>query len=87
MKRYTVRIAHRIKKQADSIPSEIKIRIGTVIGTIIAENPHIGKPLKADLKGLYSYRVGDYRIIYSILNEKDVIEIVKIMHRREVYRR
>lgn len=51
----------------------------------IAINPQSGKPLKGDLKGNYSHRVGDWRIIYSI--EKSFVYIKDIRHRREVYRR
>lgn len=51
----------------------------------IATDPRSGKALKGDLKGNYSYRVGDWRIIYGI--EKSFIYIKDIRHRREVYRR
>ena len=51
----------------------------------IATNPRAGKPLKGDLKGNYSQRVGDWRIIYGI--EKTAIYVKDIRHRREVYRR
>jgi len=51
----------------------------------IAANPRAGKPLKGDLKGNYSQRVGDWRIIYSI--EKTAIYVKDIRHRREVYKR
>jgi mRNA-degrading endonuclease RelE of RelBE toxin-antitoxin system len=50
----------------------------------IAATPRAGKPLKGDLKGNYSQRVGDWRIIYSI--EKTAIYVKDIRHRREVYR-
>ena len=51
----------------------------------IAANPRAGKPLKGDLKGNYSQRVGDWRIIYSI--EKSFAYVKDVRHRREVYRR
>lgn len=43
-----------------------------------------GKPLRYSLKGARRLRVGDYRVIYTI-EPSDVILIVKIGHRREVY--
>ena len=51
----------------------------------IAANPRVGKPLKGDLKGNYSHRVGDWRVVYSI--EKSFVYVKDIGHRREVYRR
>ena len=43
-----------------------------------------GKPLRYSLKGVRRLRVGDYRVIYTI-EPDEVILIVKIGHRREVY--
>jgi len=52
----------------------------------IAEDPTLGKPLKLTLKGKWSYRVGEYRIIYSVEHKVLVVYILDIGHRREVYR-
>lgn len=43
-----------------------------------------GKPLRYSFKGARRLRVGDYRVIYRI-EPPDVVLIVKIGHRREVY--
>ena len=51
-----------------------------------AENPRrFGKPLTGDLKGLWRYRVGDYRIVAEIEDDRFVVLIVILGHRREVY--
>jgi mRNA interferase RelE/StbE len=42
--------------------------------------------LTGDLAGLYKLRVGDYRVIYEILREEQVLVIHFVGHRREVYR-
>ena len=53
---------------------------------LISENPYCGKPLVGNLAGYYSYRVGDYRIIFEI-EKKDLLVLVeKIEHRARVYR-
>lgn len=51
----------------------------------LTRQPQAGKPLKGDLTGNHSYRVGDWRLIYSV--EKLLVYIKDIRHRREVYRR
>ena len=43
--------------------------------------------LTGDLTGLYKFRVGDYRIIYEIVRDDQVLVIHAIGHRREVYRK
>ena len=50
----------------------------------IAASPRAGKPLKGDLKGNYSHRVGDWRMVYSL--EKSIVYVKDIRHRRAVYR-
>ena len=51
-----------------------------------AENPRrFGHALTGDLKGLWRYRVGDYRIVASIEDAQFVVLVVTVGHRREVY--
>mgnify|MGYP002523052665 FL=1 len=45
-----------------------------------------GKALSGNLKSLWRYRVGDYRILCYIEEEKILVTVVKIGHRREVYK-
>jgi mRNA interferase RelE/StbE len=44
-----------------------------------------GKSLSRDKKGLWRYRVGDYRILCQILDESLVIVAVMIGHRKDIY--
>lgn len=52
----------------------------------LAEDPCQGKPLRLSLKGCWSYRVGVYRIIYTIEHKVLTVTVLDIGHRREVYR-
>ena len=50
------------------------------------ENPRQhGKALTANRKGQWRYRVGNYRILSEIQDEKIIILILEIGHRREIY--
>jgi mRNA interferase RelE/StbE len=50
------------------------------------QNPRrFGRALTRDLKGLWRYRVGDYRIVASIEDDRFVVLVVTVGHRREVY--
>ena len=52
------------------------------------ENPRVhGKGLTADQSGKWRYRVGNYRILAVILDEKIVIQVFKVGHRSTVYQR
>ncbi len=45
-----------------------------------------GKPLQGNHRDKWRYRVGDYRILAIIKDEKVVITVVEIGHRRGIYR-
>jgi len=46
-----------------------------------------GEALRKDLKGFWKYRIGDYRVICSIEDETVVVLVVRVGHRRTVYKR
>ena len=60
----------------------IEFLTGPLVG-----NPHrVGKELKRDLVGVWSARRGTYRILYRINEERREVVVVRIEHRRDVYR-
>jgi mRNA interferase RelE/StbE len=51
-----------------------------------SENPKLfGKPLSANLKGFWRFRVDDYRIICEIFDDKLVVSVLEIDHRSKIY--
>ena len=77
--------AVNIIKKMDSSTSKL-IRTWIEKNLMNTENPRIkGKPLTGDLKGLWRYRVGDYRILAEIQDAKIVILILDIGHRSKIY--
>ncbi len=44
------------------------------------------EPLSGPLADLYKFRVGDYRVLYDILREDQVLLIHRVRHRRQVYK-
>lgn len=49
-------------------------------------DPFQGKSLKGKLKGDYSLRIGECRVIYTIYKEKLIIYIIDLGHKREIYK-
>jgi len=45
-----------------------------------------GKPLHGDKRGLWRYRVGDYRLICDIHDEIITVVVLEVAHRKDVYR-
>ncbi len=51
-----------------------------------ADDPRrFGKPLAGDLAGLWRYRIGDYRLVVSFEEDRLVVLVVTVGHRRAVY--
>ena len=73
-----------IKKDIIALSHPIAEQIKKVIEEKLMIDPiGFGKPLRYNLKGCRSLRVGDYRILYQI--NKKIILIIAIKHRKEVY--
>lgn len=52
----------------------------------LREEPHrVGRPLREPLAPLFAARRGEYRVIYRIVDQRLVVEIVSIVHRRDAY--
>ena len=45
-----------------------------------------GKALKGNLKGIWRYRVGDYRLLTYIEEDKVIITVIEIGHRKDIYK-
>jgi mRNA interferase RelE/StbE len=70
-----------IPKLGKSVRKQVK----TAIEKKLASHPvEFGKPLRFSLKGARRLRVGDWRVIYKI-EPPNLVLVVKIGHRREIY--
>ena len=52
---------------------------------LIGQNPYCGKMLKDELASSRSYRVTKYRIIYRIVTQENILEIIAIGQRINIY--
>ena len=87
MKTYQIKILPTAQKDLASLPKAIRVRIGKKIDSLQTNpNPQGTKLLKGKGREAYRVRVGDYRILYQIQREILTILVIKIGHRREVYR-
>ena len=74
-----------VEDDIPALPKSAKRQIRRAIEQELTTHPfELGKPLRYSLKGARRLRVGDYRVIYRI-EPPDLVLVVKIGHRREVY--
>lgn len=71
----------------DRLPEVVPAAVVEFMTTALVGNPHrVGKPLRADLAGIWSARRGTYRVLYRINDEAREVVVLRIEHRRDVYR-
>ncbi|MGO9960801.1 MAG: type II toxin-antitoxin system RelE family toxin [Solirubrobacteraceae bacterium] len=54
--------------------------------TLISDPQRVGKPLRGELTGIWSARRGTYRILYRVHHDPREVIVLRIEHRRDVYR-
>ncbi len=84
---YQLRFKESVKKDFKRIGKEASTRVLTDIRKKLLPDPQgAGKPLKGQDGVLWSFRVGDYRVLYTF-DEDDVwVLVVRVGHRREIYK-
>jgi mRNA interferase RelE/StbE len=83
--RYSVFIQPSAAKELEKLPVEQRRRIGKKIRSLADEpRPYGCEKLSGD--DLYRIRQGDYRVVYSIVDKVLVVLVVRVGHRRDVYR-
>lgn len=82
---FVIELKRTAQKQLQKLSKKDQLRIGMYFD-LLRENPTAGKQLDRELKGLRSLRVGPYRIIYAIDHQIITVTVLKIGHRKDVYR-
>jgi mRNA interferase RelE/StbE len=84
---YKLRLSSSARRAlAETLPEPIAVAVWEFIRGPLLENPHrVGKPLRFQLEGFFSARRGQYRVIYRIIEDEIIVEVVKISHRSDAY--
>lgn len=81
---YRIKLTAQAKKELKIIKIIYQEAIDVSLEEL-KEDPFIGKPLTRELIGKHSYRIGTYRIIYTINKKDQTVYILTIGHRDKVY--
>lgn len=82
---YRVDFTAAAARQLKRVPESVRARLAPHINAL-ADNPHPAGSKRLKGTNGYRLRVGDYRILYEIHDELLLVLIVRVGHRREVYR-
>ena len=86
MASYQIEIKSSASKELEKLPRQIVSRVVAGIREL-ADNPYPqGVKKLAGFDRTFRVRVGDYRVLYNVYENRLVIEIIRIAHRKDVYR-
>jgi mRNA interferase RelE/StbE len=86
---WTIEITRTAEKQITKLHRDAQQAIVRFLRERLAvtENPRQwGRPLDGEKRGLWRYRVSDYRLICDIQDERITVMVLQVGHRKDVYR-
>jgi len=82
---YSIVIEARAQRQLRGIESVTRQRISVAIDGLAA-NPRPPGCRKLQGRNAWRIRIGDYRVIYEIEDDKLIVTVIEVGHRRDIYR-
>lgn len=86
MASYSVVWKRSARKELRKLPHHAVSRVVSAVGQLATAPRPSGTRKLAGSSGSYRFRIGDYRVVYSIFDKELVIEILRVGHRKDVYR-
>jgi mRNA interferase RelE/StbE len=83
---YNVEFVASAAKEFRSLPADIKHRVGLTVDSLGGNPFPAGVRKLQGHRRLYRLRVGQYRVVYEIDEERRLVLVTRIRHRREAYR-
>jgi len=84
---HELRVAATAERQLARLPARVAAAVVEFMIGPLCQNPRrVGHPLQRELAGLWSARRGAYRVVYEIDDETNVVMVLRIDHRSDVYR-
>jgi len=84
---YRVVYLDQVEDDLRKLDKPVVRKILARIETYLAQDPKgLGKQLTGEFQGYWRYRWGDYRVIYKISEREILIIVLRISHRKEVYK-
>ena len=83
---YRIRFAPSARRQLEDLPRKVQQRIAAHVDPLaVSPRPRGSIKLEGE-DDLYRIRVGKYRVIYAIRDEELIVLVLRVGHRRDVYR-
>ena len=83
---YRVQLIPAAARQFKKLPRHVKRRIRDAIDSLISNPRSVGAKKLVGTDNQWRVRVGTYRIIYEIHDQRLIVLVIRIGHRKDVYR-
>jgi mRNA interferase RelE/StbE len=83
---YHIEIKRGARKRLASVAAPAAARIAAAIDALASDPRPAGCRKLVGAERVYRVRVGDYRVIYEVYDDKLLVLVINLGHRREVYR-
>ncbi len=83
---YTVTISRPAAKDIRALDDATRRRVGQLLNALAADPRPDGVRKLSASESIYRLRVGDYRVLYQIVDRRLLVLVVRVRHRREAYR-
>ena len=84
--RYEIIIKPTAEKGLDKVPRPIRRRIADALESLRTVPRPAGVVKLTDQGNLCDIRIGDYRVVYEIDDQRAIIAVLRVAHRKDVYR-
>jgi mRNA interferase RelE/StbE len=84
---FEIELTPEARRHLNRLPDKVRHAALALMQSAMSDNPHrVGKPLVGELEGLWSARRGDYRVVYEIDDDANVVVVLRVQYRGDVYR-
>ena len=85
--RYTIEVVRRAQREIRKLSRANQERVRKAILDLAQDpRPEGARKLQGSTEPLYRIRTGDYRVIYEVQDDRLIVLVVRVRHRREAYR-
>jgi mRNA interferase RelE/StbE len=84
---YKIFVSRTAEKQLKKLPAATQRKVAAVILSLGIDPYPYGSKKLSGFESVYRVRVGSYRVLYEIENKRVTVCVLKLGHRRDVYRK
>ena len=84
---YRIEWKNSAKKELKRLPKHVIAQVISEVEKLYNNQHPTGSKKLVGTEHTYRLRTGDYRIVYSVQNERLIIEVIRVAHRKDVYKK